>query len=136
MPQHHSTPPRGLELAPRSILVAGRFGRMFRNLPGLAPADGHLKKLAESMLEPPEKDDGGEPPPPPSPYPGDGGDQQPDFDNPDIPSGYTYLGQFIDHDITFDPVSSLQRQNDPDGLTDFRTPRFDLDSLYGNVPNN
>mgnify|MGYP001072582181 CR=1 FL=1 len=24
-----------------------------------------------------------------------------------IPAGFTYLGQFIDHDITFDPVSSL-----------------------------
>ncbi len=136
MPQHHSTPPRGLELAPRSILIAGRFGRMFRNLPGLEPTDSHLKKLAEAMLEPPEKDDGGEPPPPPSPYPGPGGDQGPDFDNPDIPSGYTYLGQFIDHDITFDPVSSLQRQNDPDGLNDFRTPRFDLDSVYGSGQNN
>ena len=52
-------------------------------------------------------------------------------DNPDIPSGYTYLGQFVDHDITFDPVSSLDRVNDPDALNTFRTPRFDLDSLYG-----
>ena len=54
-----------------------------------------------------------------------------ELDNPDIPAGYTYLGQFIDHDITFDPASSLQKQNDPDALVDFRTPRFDLDSLYG-----
>jgi hypothetical protein len=114
---------------------------MFRNLPGLEPSDSHLKKLAEAMLEPTETDDeaGGQPPQPqpPSPYPGSGGgDQGPDFDNPEIPSGYTYLGQFIDHDITFDPVSSLQRQNDPDGLNDFRTPRFDLDSVYGSGPNN
>ncbi|MDP9331538.1 MAG: heme peroxidase family protein [Actinomycetota bacterium] len=56
------------------------------------------------------------------------------FDNPAIPAGYTYLGQFIDHDITFDPASSLQRQNDPDALRDFRTPRFDLDSVYGAGP--
>ena len=33
-----------------------------------------------------------------------------------IPAGFTYLGQFVDHDITFDPVSSLQRLQDPDGL--------------------
>ena len=39
-----------------------------------------------------------------------------------IPALYTYLGQFIDHDITFDPASSLQKQNDPDALVDFRTP--------------
>jgi hypothetical protein len=48
-----------------------------------------------------------------------------------LPAGYTYFGQFVDHDITFDPVSSLGRQNDPDALEDFRTPRFDLDSVYG-----
>jgi hypothetical protein len=51
-----------------------------------------------------------------------------------LPAGYTYFGQFVDHDITFDPVSSLTRQNDPDALSDFRTPRFDLDSLYGRGP--
>jgi hypothetical protein len=32
--------------------------------------------------------------------------------------------------LTFDPASSLQHQNDPDALVDFRTPRFDLDSVY------
>jgi hypothetical protein len=51
-----------------------------------------------------------------------------------IPAGYTYVGQFIDHDLTFDPASSLQRQNDPDALVDFRTPRFDLDCVYGRGP--
>jgi hypothetical protein len=53
-----------------------------------------------------------------------------------LPAGYTYFGQFVDHDITFDPASSLTRQNDPNALTDFRTPRFDLDSLYGAGPAN
>jgi hypothetical protein len=51
-----------------------------------------------------------------------------------IPALYTYFGQFIDHDITFDPASSLQQQNDPDALTDFRTPAFDLDNVYGRGP--
>jgi hypothetical protein len=50
-------------------------------------------------------------------------------------SGYTYLGQFIDHDLTFDPNSSLQKQNDLEALVDFRTPRFDLDCVYGRGPN-
>src|SRR6266446_7654048 len=50
------------------------------------------------------------------------------------PLFYTYLGQFIDHDLTFDPASSLQQQDDPDGLVDFRTPRFDLDCVYGKGP--
>jgi hypothetical protein len=61
------------------------------------------------------------------------------FDGPDpeesgIPALYTYFGQFIDHDITFDPASSLQKQNDPDALVDYRTPAFDLDNVYGRGP--
>jgi hypothetical protein len=51
-----------------------------------------------------------------------------------IPALYTYFGQFIDHDITFDPASSLQKQNDPDALTDFRNPALDLDNVYGRGP--
>ena len=54
--------------------------------------------------------------------------------NPRIPAGFTYLGQFIDHDLTFDPASSLQKQNDPDALVDYRTPAFDLDNIYGRGP--
>jgi hypothetical protein len=54
-----------------------------------------------------------------------------------LPSGYTYFGQFIDHDLTFDNTSSLnpadvgQTNRTP---TNLRTPRFDLDSLYGDGP--
>jgi heme peroxidase len=55
-------------------------------------------------------------------------------DNPRIPAGYTYLGQFVDHDITFDPTSKLRGHNDLGALPNFRTPRFDLDSLYGSGP--
>ena len=51
-----------------------------------------------------------------------------------IPALYTYFGQFVDHDITFDPASSLQKQNDPDALVDYRTPAFDLDNVYGRGP--
>jgi hypothetical protein len=55
-------------------------------------------------------------------------------DNMDIAAGFTYLGQFIDHDITFDPMSKLDLQGDPNSLANFRTPRFDLDSVYGSGP--
>jgi hypothetical protein len=58
----------------------------------------------------------------------------PDDEESGIPAAYTYLGQFVDHDLTFDPASSLQQQDDPDGLVDFRTPRFDLDCVYGKGP--
>jgi hypothetical protein len=52
-------------------------------------------------------------------------------DNPNIPAGFTFLGQFIDHDLTFDPTSSLERQNDPEAIDNFRTPMFELDNIYG-----
>jgi hypothetical protein len=54
--------------------------------------------------------------------------QMPDDDS-DIPAGYTYLGQFIAHEITFDNTNeTLKPGIDPINL---RTPQIDLDSLYG-----
>ena len=122
-PTPHGVGVRGLTLAPSSRFFNGRFGRMFRALP---PADfgdddaqsmTALHNLGAAMVS-------GED------VPKDG----PDAEESGIPAAYTYLGQFIDHDLTFDPASSLQRQNDPDALIDFRTPRFDLDSVYGRGP--
>ena len=122
----HGVEPRGLRNLPLSPLFEGRFGRLFRRLPP-APtySDEQLAELAESMREDPGGNTGswGQP-----------NAQPEDGDNPQIPAAYTYFGQFIDHDITFDPVSMLDRVNDPDALQDFRTPRFDLDSLYGSGP--
>ena len=54
--------------------------------------------------------------------------------NPHLSAGMTFLGQFLDHDITFDPTSSLERQSDPESIENFRTPLFELDSLYGAGP--
>jgi Animal haem peroxidase len=54
-----------------------------------------------------------------------------------VPAGYTYLGQFIDHDLTFDNTSSLNPADNGNidrAPTNLRTPRFDLDSLYGDGP--
>jgi hypothetical protein len=112
-PKVHSRIPRGFDVLPTSSFKSGRFGRMFRNLPVFEHHSSDLSLLAGKMI-----DLAGTSP----------------VENADIPAGYTYLGQFIDHDITFDPASSLQRQNDPDSLHNFRTPRFDLDSLYGSGP--
>ncbi len=52
----------------------------------------------------------------------------------DMPAGYTYLGQFIVHDISFDTTSISERQVDPEFLWNFRTPALDLDSVYGGGP--
>jgi hypothetical protein len=112
---------RGAEFAPRSLSLEGRFGRLFRQL---APAEflpSTLLTLGELMTA--GKEDA------PTPE-----TQVDDEENQGINAGYTYLGQFIDHDLTFDPASSLQKQDDPDALVDFRTPRFDLDNIYGRGP--
>lgn len=121
----HGVEPRGETRVPVSSINEGRFGRMFRRL-GSAPTYGPalLSPLAESMPE--ETGSTGSW--------GQPGAQPEGGDNPAIPSGYTYFGQFIDHDITFDPNSLLEKKNDVDALHDFRTPRFDLDSLYGSGP--
>ena len=55
-------------------------------------------------------------------------------DNEDIPAGYTYLGQFIDHDLTLDFTSDPTRRNRVSELPNARTPAFDLDSFYGLGP--
>ena len=50
------------------------------------------------------------------------------------PSGFTYLGQFVDHDLTLDPVPQPSAPVDPTGIVNGRTFRFDLDSVYGGGP--
>ena len=52
-----------------------------------------------------------------------------------IPAGYTYLGQFIDHDLTFDKTSvTFGAFITPALLIQARSPSLDLDSLYGAGP--
>lgn len=123
MSDRHGVPLRGLTSAGISPLFQGRFGRLFRSLPPaqFGASEKHsrevLGELGRAMSATFDK-------------PKDGQDDE----ESGIPALYTYLGQFIDHDITFDPASSLQKQNDPNALTDFRTPAFDLDNVYGRGP--
>jgi hypothetical protein len=55
-------------------------------------------------------------------------------DNPNMTAGVTFFGQFIDHDLTLDPRSPLDEISHPRQTTNFRTAAFDLDSVYGNGP--
>ena len=123
MATQHSALPRGLETAGKNPgFNTGRFGRMFQ----LPPATfgkteqeqlSNLTKLADAMVssfDPPQ----------------DG----PDPEESGLPALYTYFGQFIDHDLTFDPDASFQKQKDPEARIDFRTPAFDLDNVYGRGP--
>jgi hypothetical protein len=52
-----------------------------------------------------------------------------------IPAGYTYLGQFVDHDLTMDRTEVMLGEDvTPEDLVQGRSPRLDLDSLYGAGP--
>jgi hypothetical protein len=55
-------------------------------------------------------------------------------DNPNMTAGMTFLGQFLDHDITFDKRSALNKNAVPQRTTNFRSAAFDLDSVYGGGP--
>ena len=58
-------------------------------------------------------------------------------DNPDSLShtaGATFMGQFLDHDMTFDTTSRLGMPTNPHTAPNARRPLFDLDSVYGDGP--
>lgn len=110
------------EMSPESISAnaldgngdPGKFGRMFPSLPPLRVSDAQLTALAAAMLDA---------------NPGGAGGN-----NPNVPAGFTYLGQFVDHDITLDTTPLDQQQADPLAIRNFRSPAVDLDSLYGQGP--
>ncbi|MBC8129390.1 MAG: peroxidase [Rhizobiaceae bacterium] len=92
---------------------------MFPTMPGLESfSPGPL-----ALGEPTGPMDGG------SPAPGNTSQN-----NPRIRAGYTFLGQFIDHDLTLDVTSTLERQIDVSATHNFRTPVLELDSVYGLGP--
>lgn len=137
---------RGAIFDRRSSQFEGLFGRLFRSLPAATWPDEALRELAgdghqENRMSAEPETDASTPPLPIAPGEDVDDTGKPrssrlhdDEENSGIDAGYTYLGQFIDHDITFDPASSLQQRNDVDALVDYRTPRLDLDSLYGRGP--
>jgi Animal haem peroxidase len=121
---------------PRSRNVdSGRFGRIFVNLPPFAddtPAvraalleAGELKGVMDAK----DKLSAG-----PIQLITDPALSANNPNNPKMTAGMTFLGQFIDHDISFDTTSSLERQTDPQQITNFRVPTLALDSVYGIGP--
>jgi hypothetical protein len=119
---------------PRSTYYEqGKFGRLFPTLPAFA-ADNPtlrtaLKEIGQSGGIMDAKDDLSNPADLLKP---EKSVENPD--NPNLTAGMTFLGQFLDHDMTFDPTSSLERQQDPETIANFRTPTLALDNLYGSGP--
>jgi Animal haem peroxidase len=73
-----------------------------------------LRKLADSMMAAPD---------------------QARKSESDVEAGYTYFGQFIDHDLTLDLSPLDTPSSDAQTIPNFRTPFLDLDQIYGGGPN-
>ena len=110
----HGFDTRGSNVPDGILAPEGRFGRLF---PALDPRQPTGEALADTMGAA-----GG---------PMDLGSATHDSL---LPAGFTFLGQFLDHDLDFDPTSSLERQTDPNAITNFRTPALDLDNVYASGP--
>ena len=102
--------------------VPATFGRMFARLPAAHWPGAELNGLADVVMADQEADETPE-------------GEVDDEENGDIDAGYTYAGQFIDHDLTLDNrPNDLTTPVDPRTLPNARTPAFDLDSVYGGGP--
>jgi hypothetical protein len=97
------------------------FGRLFPELPPYdAPDDAALNALTAAKTS-------------------SGGEDGPLFDdgtllgnNPEgVKSFFTYLGQFLDHDMTLDSLPLPVDFVDPNTITNNRDQRLNLDSVYG-----
>ena len=110
---------------PSSCGTPGRgYGRMFPSAPSASFTKSEIDALDGAMMAPAEA----------NPTPEGQVDAE---DNPTLTAGYTYFGQFVDHDITFDDRSNdLTTPTAPSSLVNGRTPQLDLDSLYGDGPAN
>ncbi len=90
--------------------VEFRFSRFLPGLVGEPNGDDLLAQLAVAMLQKRGKSE------------------------PGMPAGYTYLGQFVDHDMTLDPTELDLATIGLLPLQSLRSPTLDLDSLYGRGP--
>jgi hypothetical protein len=116
----------------RQLGGAGMFGRLFPDLPpfaeanaalyaalmdigrrgGVLDADDDLTRTPKDLIVDPQLSVNNP-------------------NNPDHTAGTTFMGQFMDHDITFDASSTLFTPAVPEQTRNFRSPSFDLDSVYG-----
>jgi hypothetical protein len=101
-----------------STLMALRKFRFSRLGPKGDPVDENQRQINEQVAEAMTTD----------------GAKDPDS-APGVPAGYTYLGQFVDHDLTLDKTAvHLGQDVTVQELVQGRSPALDLDSLYGMGP--
>ncbi len=102
-----------------ATVAESNYGRMFPDLPGLEVDEEFLLALGRSgsVMDAAASSD----------------ENESRTDNPRIPAAFAFLGQFIAHDITADR-SLLHHHARLNELRNFRTPRLDLECLYGAGP--
>src|SRR3954452_13050769 len=123
------------ELTPQSVFYdQGRFGRLFPTLPPFAADTPLVRDALVELGAAGGPMDPGDDLSDPIALIADAAESVRNPDNPASTAGMTFLGQFLDHDMTFDPTSSLARAQDPESLRNFRIPALDLDSVYGGGP--
>jgi hypothetical protein len=120
---------------PRSVFYdRGRFGRLFPTLPAFAADTPTVRAALAELGAKGGPMDAADDLSDPISLITDPAKSVNNPDNPAITAGFTFLGQFVDHDMTFDPTSSLARRQDPESIGNFRIPALDLDSVYGGGP--
>jgi hypothetical protein len=101
-----AAPPQALSATAAPPFRFSRVGPKGKQL-----SERNLEKVARAMVRAPER-----------PAPG-------------LPAGFTYLGQFVDHDLTADITGKdLGEKVSPAEMLQGRSPRLDLDSMYGRGP--
>ncbi|HJS96788.1 MAG TPA: hypothetical protein VJ741_21140 [Solirubrobacteraceae bacterium] len=103
--------------APRTAMC---FGTMFPTLPAFHYSDQAAADLAATMAN--------QTPDPP------GTDRGTGDDSPTLPAEYTYLGQFIDHNLDLDGTTQPTANVNPSSLTNLESFRFDLNNVFGGGP--
>jgi hypothetical protein len=96
------------------------FGTMFSQLSPFHYSDQAAADLAATMQNP-------------TPDP-TGTDRGTSDDSAMLPAEYTYLGQFIDHNLDFDQTPQPTADVNPSSLSNFESFRFDLNNVFGGGP--
>ena len=117
------------------VIREDRFGRIFPNLPSFADTSTRLLNALREIGEPggilDAADDLAAGPVALVANPALSANNQ---NNPTHTAGTTFMGQFIDHDLTFDLTSRLAVRAEPTQSPNERTPALDLDAVYGGGP--
>lgn len=105
-----------------AVALSARVYRMFRALPPAEFSQSALMTLGAAMTTEWDARSSRE-----------SSDRDPE-ENSGISAGYTYLGQFIYHDLTFDPRSSPGSHAEGADAAGAEGARFDLSCIYGLGP--